>query len=145
MDTTTKIWPAKSEMATGWTARYPRPTAEGGHHPATLMFKQKTWDEAEARRVRIATRSAEIHAEKAATLQQERDRRQAEIEATRRRQNEETEALLRRRFLAAGGSEDEWTRERESIAGEHRRRQVAHAEAQDEVVRAGSASRYRGL
>jgi hypothetical protein len=58
-------WPAKSEMAVGWTARYPRPTEGDGHHPATLTFKQQTWDEAEALRVRFATRSAEIHAESA--------------------------------------------------------------------------------
>jgi hypothetical protein len=54
MDTTTKIWPAKSEMAAGWTATYPRPPEEAGHHPATLTFKQTPWDEDEAKRVLLA-------------------------------------------------------------------------------------------
>ena len=40
-----KIWPADNEMSLGWTAKYPRPTVEAGHHPATLAFKQKTWAE----------------------------------------------------------------------------------------------------
>jgi membrane protein involved in colicin uptake len=130
-----KTWPTANEMQLGWTAKYPRPTVEAGHHPATLEYKQKTWDEAEALRVKYAKRSAEIQAEKEAKIQAERDRLAAEREAARQTQNAETEAMLQRRYLAAGGSVTEWEAEKATIVSEHRRRAVAEAETADERAR----------
>jgi hypothetical protein len=144
MDTMTKIWPTKSERAAlGWTARYPRPDTQGGHHPALVPSRQRQWDEAERKRLRIAARSAAIHAEREAELQQARDRRQAEIETTRQQQAADDEARLRRRFLAAGGDAAGWELEKGEIVAEHRRRAVAAADAADEAARRAQASRYR--
>src|SRR5829696_3085567 len=125
MDTTTKkVWPAQNEMQIGWTATYPRPTEDNGHHPALLADRQAEWDEAETLRVKYAKRVDEIRARRELEEQERRDAAAAEAQAREQKGRAELEATLRRRFIAAGGASDEWDAQKDSIVAEHVKQQT---------------------
>jgi len=144
MDTTTiKTWPNANEKGMGWTAEYPRPTEDNGHHPSAVATRQAEWDAAEEKRVKYAKRTDEIRARREAEEQATRDAAAAKADDKQRARREADKAMLRRHFIAAGGSSVEWEAEKDEVIREHRRRQVAGAETADDRARQESARRFR--
>lgn len=143
MDTKTKIWPAANERGMNWTAKYPRPTADNGHHPSVVKVRQEEWDAGDARRVKYARRTDAPRAERETKEQERRDAAEAKATDRREAQRAGDEVALKRRFLAAGGSDEEWTKERETVIAEHRRRQIATAETADDRARRAQAAMMR--
>jgi D-serine deaminase-like pyridoxal phosphate-dependent protein len=60
----------------------------------------------------------------------------AEAERQRQEQRADLEATLRKRFIAAGGSPDEWEVEKAELVAEHRRRVVVDDSAEQAARRA---------
>ena len=99
------------------------------------IFLDESVGEVESYRQRFAKRGDQIRAEREAREQAERDRLAAEAERKRQAKNAESEALLKKRFLTAGGSEQEWESEKATILSEHRRAQMSEAERRDAEAR----------
>jgi hypothetical protein len=69
------------------------------------------------------------------------ERVQRLLEEGLKRRAQSFEERLRSRYLASGGDEDSWQREKSGIISEARRQQTVHG---DDVARRLSASRYGG-
>jgi hypothetical protein len=138
----TKIWPEANEKGLGWTAMYPRPTEDHGHHPAVVAARQAEWDQAESTRVKHARRADEIRAARELAEQEARDAAAAKDAEREQKRRRELEAMLRKRFILAGGHASEWEREKAQIVADHIRTQASTGR---DPAREAQASLYRSF
>ena len=145
MDTTT-AWPTEIQQAAdpSWVTRIPRPTAADTSAHA-LEPRRQQWDESLVKYEKNAARADAVRAERERKAQAERDRVESARQAKRETERTATEGMLYQRFIAAGGTEAEWTVEKDGVLAEHRRRHVAEAETADDRARAAQARMYRGF
>ena len=139
---TEKNWPEANEKGLGWTAMYPRPTEDTGHHPAVVAARQAEWDAAEALRVKHARRADEIRAARELAEQEARAAAAAKDAEREQKRRRELEAMLRRRFILAGGTPTEWDDQREQIVADHIRTQASTGR---DPAREAQASLYRSF
>lgn len=143
MDTKTKIWPEANEKGLGWTAKYPRPTEDGGHRSFLLADRQTEWDSAEALRQKYAQRADEIRSKREVEEQEKRDAAATKDAARQQAKRDELEAQLRRRFIVAGGNASEWDAQKDQIVADHLRQQTLTGS--EDRARQAQSSLYRSF
>ena len=146
MDTTITTWPTEIQRAADpfWVTRIPRPTAADTSAHA-LEPRRQQWDESLVTYEKNAAREGAARAERERKARAERARVESEQQAKRETERAATEGMLHQRFIAAGGTEAEWTVEKADLLAEHRRRQIIEAETADGRARAAQAERYRSF